>query len=411
MNFDLLNSAAALCLFFKLFFLGQVGTTTPVPAADAAAVREEIQQVADLLPKLPDRGAALFLIAHDYAHLGDADKALSFLRDCIFLDEGFNPEGDPAFALLKTDAEFKSLVDRVHRRYPPVEKARVAFTVPEKTLIPEGLAIDKQSRTLYMGSLNLRKIVTISRNGDVSDFVKEGQYDIRPICGLKVQASDHTVWANSCPDDGRGAELLHFDVAGKLIERFPAPGTGQHLFNDLVLRGEQEVYLTDSLANRIYKFDRKSHSFIESPLCRPVYYPNGIALSEDGNMLYVADAFGIVQLELRNQSCHEVIPGPSNTVSGADGLYWYRNSLIAVQNSLGFPRIAQFHLSPDGTKVKTTTILEYGSPLLTSPTTGAILGSRFYFMSNTQIDNYKSEKIMDASKLEPVRISILILQD
>jgi DNA-binding beta-propeller fold protein YncE len=195
------------------------------------------------------------------------------------------------------------------------------------------------------------------------------------------------------------------------VEHFPPPSSGQHLFNDLVLRGVQEIYLTDSLANKTYRFDRKSHSFAEATLCRAVYYPNGIALSDDGNVLYVADAFGIVQLDLRNNSSHELVPGPANTVSGADGLYWYRNSLIAIQNSLGSSRVAQFHLSPDGIKVTTTTVVEYRSALVTLPTTGAILGSKFYFMSNTQVDNFKAERIVDPSKLEPIQISVVEIEN
>jgi sugar lactone lactonase YvrE len=374
-------------------------------------VTEEIHEVEDLLPKLPDRAAALFLLAHDYAQIGNVDKALSLLRECLSLDEGFDPEGDFAFTSLASHAEFRSLLDRVHRRYPVVQRAHVAFTLPEKDLVPEGLAASTTGGTLYMGSLNRRKIVKITQKGDIFDFVKSGQYDIRPVCGLKVDGSDESLWSNTCPDDGAGAELLHFDSAGKLMERFPAPTPSQHLFNDLVLKGRQEIYLTDSLANRAYRFDRKSRAFTELQVCRAVYYPNGIALSDDGNVLYVADAFGVLKVDLRDKSCHEVVPGPSNTVSGTDGLYWYRNSLIAVQNSLGSSRIAQFHLSNDGIHVKRKTILEYKSPLVALPTTGAIVGSKFYFMSNTQVENFKGGKILDPTKLEPIQISVVELEN
>jgi len=398
------------CLLIPCFLSAQTGSTPATgPAEDD--VRQEIRQVEAILPKLPDRGAGLFLLAHDYAHIGDFQKALSLLRECLSLEEGFDPEGDPAFDPLRSNPEFRSLIERVHRRYPIVHRAQVAFTIAEKDLIPEGLAADQGHGSLFMGSLNLRKIVKIAKSGDVSDFVKAGQYNLRPICGLKVDASDNSLWANTCPDDGTGAELVHFDSAGKLVEHFPPPSSGQHLFNDLVLRGVQEIYLTDSLANKTYRFDRKSHSFAEATLCRAVYYPNGIALSDDGNVLYVADAFGIVQLDLRNNSSHELVPGPANTVSGADGLYWYRNSLIAIQNSLGSSRVAQFHLSPDGIKVTTTTVVEYRSALVTLPTTGAILGSKFYFMSNTQVDNFKAERIVDPSKLEPIQISVVEIEN
>jgi len=382
----------------------------PSPPADAADTKKEIQQIEALLPNVPDRGAALFLIAHDYAHLGNMEEGLSFLKQCVALEEGFDPGGDVAFAPLKDNREFKELNERVHARYAPVHRAHLVFTVPEKGLIPEGLAVNRKTGTLYMGSLNRHKIVKISRTGDVTDFIHAGQYSIGPICGLKVEEADGSVWANTCSDDGAGAELLHFNRTGRLTGHFPPPTPGAHLFNDLVLRGRQEIFLTDSLANRVYRFDRRQRRFTELTLMRAIYYPNGIALSDDGHMLYIADAFGIVVVDLRNKNSREIEGGGPTTLSGADGLYWHRNSLIAVQNSLGSARIAQFLLAPDGLKVTAVIPLEYQSSLVTLPTTGAVEGDKLYFMSNTQVDNFKNNKVVDPAKLEPIRIAVLELQ-
>jgi DNA-binding beta-propeller fold protein YncE len=210
-------------------------------------------------------------------------------------------------------------------------------------------------------------------------------------------------------DSGKAAELLHFNVYGKLLQRFSESTSGPHLFNDLVLRNSSEVYLTDSLANKVLRFARTTHTFTALPLPRPLYYPNGIAISADGNLLYIADAFGVLQFDLRSQKGHEVQPGASNTVSGIDGLYWYRGRLIGIQNSLGLPRIAQFQLSPDGSRVTATKVLEYRSDSVELPTTGAIDGSNFYFMANTQGDNWKDEKIVDPKKLAPIRIAVIHL--
>ncbi|HEX9233108.1 MAG TPA: hypothetical protein VF863_01725 [Candidatus Acidoferrum sp.] len=43
------------------------------------------------------------------------------------------------------------------------------------------------------------------------------------------------------------------------------------------------------------------------------------------------------------------------------------------------------------------------------PTTGAIRGSDFYFISNSQIDNLNGDKILDPTRLEPVRIAVVHL--
>src|ERR1700732_4114450 len=64
----------------------------PPPLAapgDPARLREEIKTLESLLPRLADRGAALYLLAHHYAHLGEYEKAKALLNECGSLDEGF----------------------------------------------------------------------------------------------------------------------------------------------------------------------------------------------------------------------------------------------------------------------------------------------------------------------------------
>ena len=80
------------------------------------------------------------------------------------------------------------------------------------------------------------------------------------------------------------------------------------------------------------------------------------------------------------------------------GLYSYHGSLVGIQNNLGLPRVAQFRLSADGSHVVSGKVLEYRSAEVEPPTTGAIDSSDFYFMANTQIDNWKDDKFIDVKK-------------
>jgi hypothetical protein len=54
--------------------------------------------------------------------------------------------------------------------------------------------------------------------------------------------------------------------------------------------------------------------------------------------------------------------------------------------------------------------LEYRTEFAQMPTTGAIEGSSFYFMTNTQVDNWKDGKIVDPRKLTPVRVAVISLK-
>jgi hypothetical protein len=82
---------------------------------------------------------------------------------------------------------------------------------------------------------------------------------------------------------------------------------------------------------------------------------------------------------------------------------------VAVQNGIGSPRVAVFRLSKDGAHVTQTLVLENRSAFTTLPTTGAIRGNDFYFISNSQIDNLNGSRIMDVTRLERVRIAVVHL--
>ena len=379
---------------------------------DAQRVRAEILAVENVLPKVPDRGAALFLLARQYAHLGELQKALKLLKDCVWLDAGFDPEPaqSPSLRPLGSNTEFRAMIEQVRRRYPPVHKASVAFTVPAKDLFPEGLAVDSQKQVFYMGSMHHNKIVKFALDGSVSDFVKEDMYDLMPIGGVHVDPADHSVWASTDAGKKHRPELLHFDAQGKLLERYASPGTMPYDLNDLVLRGSREIFTTDTEGHHVYRFGRTSHSFTDMKLHRPVFYPNGITLSGDGNLLFVADMLGVIRVDLLTNESEDVDPGAHNTLSGIDGLYWNKGEFLGVQYGTGAYRVMRWQLSPDGRKVTASEILEHRTDLVSDPTTGAVLGDNFYFIANTGIYNLEDDKVVDPAKLEPVHIAVVALK-
>lgn len=405
--------AATLCLVHLILVLP--GTRAqeevkgaPAEPADAKQIRERIAAVQSLQTTLPDRGAALYFLAAAKQHLHEKREALSLLKECLALQEGFDPSGDPAFLELKGTKEFTTLVDGVHRDFPAVSMAHEAFRTTEKDLIPEGLAYDSRQNRLYLSSLNRRKIVQIAQDGIVTDFVPADRFRLLPVVGIRLSPSDGTVWADSSTENGQ-SELLHFDAAGKLLGRFKPDGTEIHEFNDLVVRKNGEIIITDSLADAVFRFDPAAQTFTRLRVHRPIFYPNGITLGGDDGILYIADALGVLVLDLATGESHDVDPGSKSTLAGIDGLYWYNGGLIGVQNGIGTPRIASFRLSNDGRHVARTTVLENRTNFTVLPTTGAIRGSDFYFIANSQVDNLNNDKVMDVTSLEVARIGVLRL--
>lgn len=380
----------------------------PAEPADAQEIRTQIAAIEKIQGTLPDRGAPLFFLAMAKIHLHETNDALALLKQCLALQEGFDPSGDPAFMELKESKDFITLIETVHREFPGVFDAREAFRTTEKDLIAEGLAYDATRDVFYLSSLNHRKIVTAGHAADFSDFVPEKRYSLLPVFGIKVDPNDDTVWAASFADSGQ-SELLHFDGTGKLLGRFKPTDSGKHGFNDLVVRGSHEVLGTDSLAGQVLRFDRGTHAFKTLSVHRMLFYPNGIALADDGHSLYVSDVLGVVKIDLSTGKSSDVNPGPRSTLAGIDGLYWYKDSLIGVQNGIGSPRVAAFRLSKDGLRVTRTSVLENHSRFCAFPTTGAIRGSDFFFIANSQIDDLNDGKVMDVTRLEPTRVGVLHL--
>jgi hypothetical protein len=412
------------CFYSLIFFVGLL--TVPIAAHpqdkdkeqikgvlaepdDAAEVRAEIASVEKLMPQLVDRGGALYFLSTSRQHLGETLEALRLLKECLALREGFDPSGSPSLRVLKGSKEFDDLIVSVHRDYPVVGQAQLAFVTEEKDLVPEGLAYDARQNVFYLSSLNRRKIVKITPEGRVSDFVPAGRDHLLPVLGIRPDPADGTVWANSWSEDTARSELLHFDVSGKLLGRYAPQGTAKHGFNDLVVRKNGEVILTDSASNQVFRFDPAALAFSPLSIHRVLSAPNGIALADDDRQLFIADDLGVVRVDLDNGNSDDVNPGPRNTLAGIDGLYWHKGSLIAVQNGIGSPRIAAFHLSKDSSRVTQTSVLENRTSFTITPTTGAIHGNEFYFIANSQIDSLNGDKVMDVTKLGVVRIAVVRL--
>jgi hypothetical protein len=405
LQFRVLGLFVALLLTFAL--------THPLFAqvpSDDAEIREQLALAEGLLGKTPDRAAVLYFIAGSYSLLQEPHEAISRLQECIAAKEGFEPSGDRVFAGLKTSPDFQKLVTQARGDFPVVTHAKLAFVFPEKDLIPEGLAYESLTDSFLMSSLHLKKIVRIPRDGreKYSDFVASDRYHLLPVLGIRIDPNDQSIWSASWLDNGP-TELLHFDKSGMLLGRFSPPGEAKHGLNDLVVLKDGTVYVTDTAGNLLFRFTPKDSAFHEVKLSRPLLMPNGIAVTDDGNFIYVADQLGVLRLEVFSDKSEEVSPGTHSTLAGADGLYWHKGSLIAVQNGIGSPRVATFQLAPDGLHVTKTTVLENRSAFSVLPTTGAIRGDDFYFMANSQLENLNGDRIMDPTLLEPVRVGVLTL--
>jgi hypothetical protein len=76
--------------------------------------------------------------------------------------------------------------------------------------------------------------------------------------------------------------------------------------------------------------------------------------------------------------------GPAVALIGIDGLYFYRGSLIAIQNGTRPHRVVRISLSADLKRAEGLTILEANNPLFDEPTLGVVVRDDFYYVANSQ---------------------------
>jgi sugar lactone lactonase YvrE len=366
------------------------------------------QQFKKLLNSPGDHAAVRFAMALSYAKIGNRKHALTNLQEALAATPWLNPASESDFNSLRSCEPFRKLVQRVEKKHPSISTSKTAFTVSQKDLIPEGLAVNSSAGTFYLSSIHHRKIVKIASDGTVTDFVAEGQSGLLSVLGIHVDPADRSIWAAS--ESKGSAALFHFDAAGRTLSRVAPKDPGKHLFNDLVITPSRDVYVTDSADGSLYRLGHGSRDLARIMLGGR-FYPNGIALSGDGKFLYVAHAFGIARIDIDTGNISELDAPDGISLAQIDGLYYWRGNLIAIQNGFGPNRIVQLRLTPDGKAVSAGKLLEFRSANLELPTTGAIYNGWFYYIENSQIDHEEDGKLRDAEHLKPVRIARLRLRN
>jgi sugar lactone lactonase YvrE len=400
-----------------LLFAAAVLSAAPAPAADEHT--EQIHRLEGELRTAPDHGGVLFLLARERALAGDAAGALRDLERAIATGLDLDVEAENAFLLLRNKPEFMALLDRALDQRVVARTSSEAFRVPERDLIPEGLAHDPVTGDFFLGSLFKRKIVRIAGNLEgsaqlrIRDFATSGQDGLWEVLGMKVDAKRRLLWVMTAAGKAAGAQegcsaALVYDLGtGTLARRYLLDNAkARHLFNDVALAADGRAFLTDSEAGTVWRIDPGKDA--PELLLKPwsLGYPNGIALSADEKRLYVADfEHGIAIVDAASGDLRPLPHPPNVSLHGVDGLYRHDSGLVAVQNGARTERIVRFRLDKDGLRVVSLDILESRNPAFAIPTTGVIVGSEFYYIANSLLDRLGPDgRLKPNPRLEPVVI-------
>lgn len=369
----------------------------PPPSAAADPLRRLLAVVDDALRAHPDDGVPLYQRAALSIEAGAPADALPFLSrlDAIGWDIPLRPD---MFTALADDARFRELAARIEARAPRVHRSTVAFSVAEPDLIPEGIAVDPRTRTFYLGSIRKRKVLAIDASGAVSTFVPPGHGGLLGALGIKVDTRADLLWVASHSSRSMAKPatttalrdgVLAFSLRdGSLRRRIMFDDDAPHLPNDFAIAPDGTAYVTDSAGGRVLRIPPDRDAFEPVTPADALVYPNGIARAPDGR-LYVAHLRGIAIVDPRSGSVTPMATVPGAPLGGIDGLVLDGGALLAVQNSIGRPRIVSIALDATGTRATKLTILENDRETLEIPTTACMLDGALYSIANSQLHVFR----------------------
>lgn len=385
--------------------IGQIPASETLSPNDSKLFEAEVHRVEHLLETAGDKCTVSYALARTWASGGQYREALSSLEKAIDLNVGLDPSNDEIFGKLRGTNEFKLLLRRVRDSTPRVTNSRVAFTVEQADLLPEGIFREPRRKRFFLGSTWRRNIVECTAAGDCRPFVKEGQDGLYEVLGVKADPRDGSIWAasNALGESG----LFHYSApSGELIRKYTlSRATEEHLFNDLAISSEGDVFVTDTRAGTVYWVAHATGRLEGFNPQLKVEAANGIALSSDDKTLYVAGfPDGLTVVDVASKSFHAMRHPPDLCLGNIDGLSYFNGSLIAIQNGAMAHRVVRYRLTRDLNNIDSFEVLERRNPLFEGITTGTVADGAFYFMANTQLDKTNGGKIKPGAQLNPVKI-------
>jgi WD40 repeat protein len=367
----------------------------------------------------PNHPRLIYNLADAYALNGKDVEATKQLIHLAGMGLYFEPEKDEDFKSIENAVLFKFALAEFAKNKQPAGNSVKAFSLPEKELITEGIAYDPDTGRFFVSSIHQRKIVVREKDGTVKDFSSpsDGLYS---VLGMKVDAGHRILWACSsafpqmkgfAADDNGRAGIFKYDLkTGKLLNKHLLwNDTGKHALGDLTLAKNGDVYASDSISPTIYKISAKTGGKLEVFLTSDRFVSlQGLTFSPDEKYLFAADySLGFFRIDMKDKSILQLSNPSASAVLGVDGIYFYKNSLLAIQNGIDPQRVMQFPLNTSLTEVTGSKLLAANQADFNEPTLGVLSDDEFYFIANSQWEAVNDKGELDGSKLrEPVILKI-----
>lgn len=330
-----------------------------------------------------------------YAQTGQTSKAFNMML--MMQQQGLHENWDEIeeVAPLRQHRLYNHLRDLMREAGQPFGSADVFTTLDADVVLPEALAHDPKSGRFFVGTIRDGRIL-VSKNGDEwSVFADPDRIEqLSAVFDLAVDAERGHLWVatGSVPqfEGHRSGEravagVLKLDLAsGELLTAHLLPQDGNaRLPGTMTLAPDGTVFAADVNAPMLYRLAPGEDEIQPFFTHHNFSSLRGLAVSGDGERLYVSDyEVGILVISLGESQQAWKLHVPENlNEGGIDGLYWWDNHLVAIQNGISPARVLRMELGPDGLGVVAVAPVVAAHEDFDVPTFGTLVDEHLYFFA------------------------------
>jgi sugar lactone lactonase YvrE len=330
-----------------------------------------------------------------YAQLGETSKAFNMML--IMQQQGLAHDWDSVESVddLRRHRLYEHLNNLMSEAGQPFGHAEVFSTLAGRNAMPEAMAHDPASGRLFVGTVREGHILYTTDGEQWQEFATpESNDELMAVFDLAVDSQRGHLWVatgavpqhrRARPADHGRTALLKLDLeSGELISVHRViPDGNARLLGSIAVAGDGTVYAADARKPSLFRLipgERHPQQFFVHQNFSSL---RGIALSDDDQLLYVADYdLGILVVGTGDtrQAWKLAVPETLN-VGGIDGLYVWQGHLVAIQNGINPNRILRLKLGPDGLGVVAVAPVVAALDQFDVPTFGALAGDELYFLA------------------------------
>ena len=366
---------------------------------------------------LPNTGELKLALASVYAQQGDTQNTYGVLLRMQKQGFGYDLADNPSFSKVAGTKVWTSIVENLRAALKPFGEGKVAFSLPKGDYMFESLAFDPKRKQFLAGSVREGKIYLVGKDGALKDFIAPGADNgLWSVYAMAADPADDALYVASTSsvyfkgfkqEDFGKAGVFKFRLSsGKLLNKYLlAPDSQPRTLSSIAIGPGGQVFAADGIRNVIYRLDGGAlKPMVENPRLTSI---RGLAVSGDGKRLYFADyTLGVFGVELAAGKGFDLDYAPDKLVlGGVDGVYWYDDALVVIENGMSPKRVIRLKLDKEGHKIESAMPLDVANAAFALPTYGTVDGDALYFIANSQKNAYDTYGVVkDAAKFEEVRV-------